>query len=229
MPRQNRVTPFGEIIADPARGLFMGNRGGRIHDPDTHTLTSRRWTSRRWICCLTAFKGRRRTVMGDGYTELFFLDEATALAAGHRPCFECRRADAKEFARLWAQTHGLDDPARADEMDTVLHRERLQNAPTRHQRLDAREIAALPDGAMIALASPNGAHMAAHAVRGAHIHPWTPGGYAPACMREGLRDAILLTPPATCAVLAAGYRPTWHVIPRAVNNDSYDRVCGSFG
>ena len=92
MPLQNRVTPQGEIIATPERGTVMGNRGGRIHRDDRA-----RWKSKAWITCRLSFKSRHRTVMGNSYTELFFLDEATALAAGHRPCFECRRADALAF------------------------------------------------------------------------------------------------------------------------------------
>src|ERR1700690_2823153 len=96
MPLQNRVDPFANLFATPARGLLMGNRGGRIHNDDK-TLTSRRWASRQWICCVLDFRGRQRDVWGRFYTELFFLDEPTALAAGHRPCFECRRADALRF------------------------------------------------------------------------------------------------------------------------------------
>ena len=94
MPLQNRVTPTGEIIATTARGTMMGNRGGAFHTA-AQTLTHRRWKTKAWICCVIEFKGRHRVVMSPNrYTELFFLDEATALAAGHRPCFECRRADA---------------------------------------------------------------------------------------------------------------------------------------
>ena len=95
-PLQNRVDPFGKICAIPARGALMGNRGGRLHTPEQRVVRS--WVSRRWITCRLTFRDRRRHVMGDSYTELFFMDEATALAAGHRPCFECRRADAKAFA-----------------------------------------------------------------------------------------------------------------------------------
>src|SRR5438067_5654207 len=101
MPMQNRITPLGEIVAVPFRGLFMGNRGGRLHRDD-RSLSGRRWVSRAWICCVLEFKGRHRAVWGDSYTELFFLDEPTALAAGHRPCFECRRRDAMRFAECWA-------------------------------------------------------------------------------------------------------------------------------
>ena len=101
MPLQNRVSPFGELFATPARGTLMGNRGGRLHVAQ-RKLGARRWSSRQWICCVLDFKNRHRKVWGDSYTELFFLDEVTALAAGHRPCFECRRKDAETFAALFA-------------------------------------------------------------------------------------------------------------------------------
>jgi len=106
MPLPNRVTPSGDLIATPARGTLFGNRGGRFHT-DARTLTARRWASRRWICCVLDFKGRQRDVWGRFYTELFFLDEPTALAAGHRPCFECRRNDAEAFAEGWRKAHRL--------------------------------------------------------------------------------------------------------------------------
>ena len=106
MPLQNRVTPFGDLSAAPARGTFMGNRGGRFHT-DARTLTARRWASRQWICCVLDFKRRQRDVWGRYYTELFFLDEPTALAAGHRPCFECRRKEAQVFAARWQQASGF--------------------------------------------------------------------------------------------------------------------------
>src|SRR6476660_1150001 len=122
MPLQNRVTPFGELIADPARGTMFGNRGGRFHRDD-RTLGARRWASRQWICCALAFKGRRHNVWGPtSYTDLFFLDEVTAFAAGHRPCVECRRADATSFAGKWAQAKGGAVPY-APEMDEVLQAE----------------------------------------------------------------------------------------------------------
>src|SRR6478609_2298786 len=98
MPLPSRVDPFGNLFATAARGTLMGNRGGRLHDSH-RTLTKRRWTSRAWICCRLDFNDRHRAVWGDSYTELFFLDEVTAFAAGHRPCFECRRKDAERFAR----------------------------------------------------------------------------------------------------------------------------------
>lgn len=121
-PLQNRVTPGGEIISTPARGTLMGNRGGRLHKD--FALQSRRWASRQWISCVLSFNGRQRTVMGDSYTELFFLDEATAIAAGHRPCFECRRQDALYFATRFADVAGQAGRARAPDMDRILHEER---------------------------------------------------------------------------------------------------------
>ena len=200
MPLQNRVDPFGELFADPARGTFMGNRGGRFHT-GVRTLTTRRWASRQWICCVLAFKGRHRDVWGRFYTELFFLDEPTALAAGHRPCFECRRQDAEGFAGYWRIAHRLCDRPCAAEMDQVLHRERLQGRAKRRHR---RTIDGLPDGAFIAMDG------AAFAIRGAALLRWTPEGYN-ARMRRPRGIAIdVLTPPAILAVLAAGYQPHWH-------------------
>src|SRR6476620_11704078 len=106
MPLENRVTPFGDIAALPERGLFTGNRG-IIHDPATRTLLARRWTSKAWIICSCVYKDVRREVMARrSWTELFFLDEATALAAGHRPCFLCRRDAALAFRAAWAEGHG---------------------------------------------------------------------------------------------------------------------------
>src|SRR5579859_2715503 len=135
MALQNRVTPFGELVATEARGTLFGNRGGKFHRDD-RTLSRRRWTSRQWICCVLQFKGRRRNVWGRYYTELFFLDEITALAAGHRPCFECRRADAKAFAAAFPESG-----ANARRMDEILHAERLAE-----HRIET--MAGLPDGAV---------------------------------------------------------------------------------
>src|SRR6185312_4370847 len=102
MTLPNRVSPLGELFATPARGTLMGNRGGRIHSDDKR-LTTRRWASRQWICCVLDFKNRQRDVWGRYYTELFFLNEVTAFAARHRPCFECRRKDAEHFAQLFRE------------------------------------------------------------------------------------------------------------------------------
>jgi hypothetical protein len=200
MPLQNRVDPFGGLFADTSRGQLFGNRGGRFHTDD-RTLTRRRWVSRTWICCVLEFKNRRRDVWGRFYTELFFLDEVTALAAGHRPCFECRRKDAQAFAELWRQTCKLKVRPRAGEMDDVLHRERLDGRAKRRHR---RAIDDLPDGAVVALEE------GAFAVRGGALLQWTPTGYAARKRRPRGGTVDVLTPPAILAVLAAGYRPQWH-------------------
>lgn len=194
MPLQNRVTPFGELTINPARGLLMGNRGGRIHTGERR-LTTRLWASKQWICCILDFKGRQRDVWGRYYTELFFLDEVTALAAGHRPCFECRRKDAVAFASRFPGPH------KAPEMDTVLHGERLNG---KAKRLHRRAIDELPDGAMIALGGE------AFAVRGKHLLRWAPSGYDEKRPRANAIDVDVLTPPSILNVLKQGYAPLWH-------------------
>ncbi|MEM7546567.1 MAG: hypothetical protein AAF367_13615 [Pseudomonadota bacterium] len=191
-PLPNRVTPFGEICAVPDRGGMFGNRGGRIHS-DGFTIT-RRQASQRWICCVLSFKGRQRRVMGKGYTELFFLDEATALASGHRPCFECRRADAKAFATAWARGQGMARPAMADEMDRVLNVERRAPAP-------AATHAELAYGAMVASGGE------AYLFDGSRFCRWSFGGYEPAQPKGAL---TLLTPASALAALHAGFRPMVH-------------------
>ncbi len=197
MPLQNRVTPFGELIAVPARGQFMGNRGGRLHD-EKRRLGSRRWTSRQWICCQLEFHARHRKVWGDSYSELFFLDEVTALAAGHRPCFECRRQEAERFAALFA---GKGKRASAAAMDKALHAQRLDG---RAKRLHRRNIDTLPDAAMIVLGGEP------FAVRSQRLLAWTPRGYDRSRHRPRGRPVEVLTPPAILAVLRRGYAPQWH-------------------
>jgi len=162
---------------------------------------SRRWASKAWICCLTTFKDRHRAVMGASYTELFFLDEVTALAAGHRPCFECRRADARAFAESWRRVKGLEAPPRAAEMDRVLHGERLAG---RDKRLHEIGGAALPDGTMIAIDG------AAFALRQGKLLRWSHGGYTEATPATAIAGGRVLTPPAIVAVLADGFTPRWH-------------------
>jgi hypothetical protein len=206
MPLQNRVDPFGELFVDPALGLFMGNRGGRIHSGE-RALSQRRWSSRAWICCLLDFKGRHRSVWGDSYTEMFFLDEVTALAAGHRPCFECRRRDALAFADAWRRGLRLAARPRAAEMDERLHAERLDGRGKRHHALP---FADLPDGVVVALGGR------AFAVRGSSLLYWTPDGYAARQVRPRGGTADVLTPPAIVAVLGADYRPHWH--PSAIES-----------
>ena len=207
MPLQNRVTPEGEIIATPHRGLMMGNRGGAFHLPD-RTLGTRRWATRQWIACVLEFKGRHRAAMmqPNRYTELFFLDEATALAAGHRPCFECRRRDAEEFAALWAATRQWPAPARAPEMDLDPHAERV--GPHGRKIAYRAELGGLPDGTFVRLESIAGAQ--AYLVDGAHLFSWSPAGYQAAVSRPKRREVEVLTPRSIVAVLSSGYRPMLH-------------------
>lgn len=197
MPLQNRVDPFGEIFTSPARGTLMGNRGGRLHDK-ARRLTARRWTTRAWICCKLDFNNRHRKVWGHSYTELFFLDEVTAFAAGHRPCFECRRKDAERFAKLFSRK---EERITATDMDRALHAERLLE---KTKRIHRRKLDTLPDGAMIAIGGE------AFAVRSNELIPWTPSGYAAAKPRLDDIEVDVLTPPSILAVLARGYAPIWH-------------------
>ncbi len=205
MPLQNRVTPWGEIVTDPARGSMMGNRGGALHD-GARALSARRWVSQRWICCRLSFAGRRRTVMAPRrYTELFFLDEATALAAGHRPCFECRRTDAMEFARLWSAARGLVAPAGAREIDQVLHAERVDPL-TGAKRLNDGELDLMPTGAIV-LAGP---HRGPHLVLAESLRPWSISGYGAPLPRPRRCVVTALTPPGTIGALKFGYVPMMH-------------------
>jgi len=197
MPLPNRVDPFGDLFATPARGTLFGNRGGKFHRDDK-TLGSRRWASRQWICCVLKFKGRQRNVWGRYYTELFFLDEVTAFAAGHRPCFECRRQDAERFAVLFS---GKKQRASADAMDRVLHAERLDG---KAKRIHRRSLDSLPDGAMVALDGE------VFAVRDKHLLPWTPSGYSASKPRPRNLEVDVLTPPSILSVLGRGYAPLWH-------------------
>jgi hypothetical protein len=200
MPLQNRVTPFGEIVAIPQRGMFTGNRG-IIHDPATKTLLNRRWSSKAWLICSCQYKGVRRDVMATrSWTELFFLDEATALAAGHRPCFACRREAAESFRTAWAAGRKIPRPS-ASAIDALLHAERIDKGRKRIHPLRVA-LAALPDGAMVALENR------AYLLVGGLFYLWTNSGYGPP---ERLRHADgLLTPPSTVAAIQAGFRPVIH-------------------
>jgi hypothetical protein len=202
MPLRNRVDPFGEIFADPARGLWMGNRG-RLHDGER--AIRRPWQLRRWIICQLEFRGRHREVMSPRtWTELFFLDEATAFAAGHRPCGECRHAAYRHFRDLWATVHPAD-PVGADRIDRRLHAERLAGRSGR--RAEQAELADLPDGTFVAREGR------AWLVRGPDLLAWSPAGYVDRRARPHHARAAVLTPPSVVAVLRAGYRP--HVHPTA--------------
>jgi hypothetical protein len=206
MPLQNRVTPSGDIIVTPHRGMFTGNRG-IIHDPATKTLLRKRWASPAWLTCVCEFRGRRREVMGGrSWTELFFLDEATALAAGHRPCFFCRRDDANRFRAAWETGNGVSDIS-APDMDAVLHRERLSEGKKRLHPLPT-PWHALPDGAMLRQASES------YLIVQGWPLLWSPAGYRD--VQEVPNDAMLLTPPSTLRALSAGYRPLLH--PSAISS-----------
>jgi hypothetical protein len=235
-PRQNRVTPFGEIVASPERGTIMGNRGilhdalGRIRRP---------WATRAWICCVLEFRGRRDPVMAPGhYTRLFFLDEPTALAAGHRPCAYCRRPAYLAFRDAWASANadrGLGPTPRATEMDRVINDERI--GPGGSKRLHRARLSDLPDGVILVLdtaeQSPDNHLVLGHDDREAwvlrnrfrhdphgppaHDLPaflvwrgthwrWTPGGYQEAA-RLPDGSVFALTPPSIVGALRAGYRP----------------------
>jgi hypothetical protein len=201
-PLQNRVTPTGEIVSDPARGLLMGNRGC-LHGPDRR-LGAARWRSKLWICCSLTWKGVRRDPMPPGrWTALFFLDEATALAAGHRPCAYCRRADFLAFAEAWRRAQRLAERPRAAQIDARLHAERV-DPRTRRQLTRPALAGELLDGAMVRHRGAPGL------LAGGRVLPWTLSGYlAPVTLAPTTR-VELLTPPATVAAIAAGYRPLLH-------------------
>lgn len=201
MPLCNRVTPFGAIVALPGRGTLTGNRGILIDD-ERHMV--RRWQTKRWIACRLSYKGIRRKVMQPhAWTELFFLDEASAFAAGHRPCAECRRDDYRHFRDLW-ERH-VASPANADAMDAVLHRERVDGRAKRTYRDD---LSALPDGTFVALEND------AWLVRGEYLYAWSDSGYG--ARRPRYQGAIdVLTPQAVVTILRAGYEPSIHPSAKA--------------
>ena len=209
MPLQNRVAPDGSIFAHSARGTVMGNRGGAFHRHD-QTLGARRWATRQWICCRLEFNGRHRAVMQPGrYTELFFLDEATAMAAGHRPCGECRRQDFLWFAGLWARTKGAATRAMAEDMDLVLHAERTGEGHAK--RTHNAAIESLPGGAFIRWQG------APHLVLAGWLLPWDFAGYGAPIERPSAGTVEVLTPPSMVAVLSAGFCPSLHPTAHAID------------
>jgi hypothetical protein len=209
MPLQNRVDPFGQIHAVAERGMFTGNRG-IIHDPETKTLLKKRWALQAWIICVCEFKEKRREPMGRnrpdgkaGWTELFFTDEVTALAAGHRPCFFCQRERAKDFLARFGEAFGVAEP-RAPMVDKRLHKERWASGG-KGKALNLDELAGLPDGAMVAAGGK------AYALKGGRLLPWSFGGYGDAGDSSEFKlDMRLLTPSTTVEVLKQGYKPAWH-------------------
>jgi hypothetical protein len=198
--RQNRCDPLGRLHAVPERGGWMGNRGC-LHDAEGRIR--RDHAGRRWITCLTGFRGRRRALMQPGrYTELFFLDEATAYAAGHRPCAECRRADYLRFADLWAQIHGPTPGA--DRIDAALHAARLQG---RSRRLWRAPLEGLPPGAMVLAAGTPAL------VAGGSLWRWSHAGYTPSAPVPGCLD--VLTPEPVVGLMRAGLPVQMALPPRA--------------
>jgi hypothetical protein len=183
MPLQNRVAPNGDIFATSAKGTMLGNRGGKIHRDDK-TLGKKRWASTHWICCELHWKDAHHEPMGPGYTSLFFLDEVTALSAGHRPCFSCRHSEAKAF---------LGDQ-KVGPFDLELHQQRLAGA---HDGVPSQ-------GSMIEIEG------AAYALRGKRLLRWTPEGYDAATDLPAHSQFKVLTPPLITAILAKGYQPRWH-------------------
>ena len=203
MPLQNRVLPTGEIVAISARGLFVGNRG-IIHAPATRTLLKKRWSTDAWLTCVLEFRGRRREVMQRrSWTELFFLDEATAFAAGHRPCFYCRRDDANCFRAAWEKGNRTGEVL-APAIDAVLHRERLASGKKLHPL--PKPIEALPDGTMVQAGEES------FLINDGHPLLWSPSGYR--AVKREFKDTKLLTAPSIVRAFSAGYRPVLH--PSAV-------------
>jgi hypothetical protein len=209
VPYQNRVNPFGQIIATPARGTLMGNRGC-LHDHHAHPV--RQYQVRRWIVCVLDFKGRTRMPMPPGhYTSLFFLDEATALAAGHRPCAECQRARFSAFRAHWAAANpelAAGAVPAVDTIDTALHRERISDQRYQRDKVKrtyAERLASLPDGVMVLLA----ANATPYLVRGDALYPWRFEGYGQPIARPDT-DVQVLTPRSTVRAIGHGFQPAMH-------------------
>jgi hypothetical protein len=198
------VTPFGDLIVTAARGTLMGNRG-RLHDASRRIVRRVATGYRAWVTCQLEFRGRRRAVMTPGrYTELFFLDEATALAAGHRPCGECRRADYRDFKSAWLagnQDRGLKPGVPIAVIDRELHQDRV--GPDTWQRTFSAELGALPDGVFVTMPGSADALLVWHGA----LWPWSPTGYGPPRDRPGQVVVTALTPRSTVCAIEAGYLP----------------------
>lgn len=205
MPRTNRVMPSGEIVAVPERGTMMGNRGV-LHDGEGRIR--RPWQVKRWLICVLEFRGRHRDVMAPNrFTELFFLDEATGLAAGHRPCFECRRGAFLAFRDAWAVGNRYvgSGPVTVAVMDDRLHAERVGR--DRSKRTFTADIDELPDGAFIEF---GGEDKDAGLIWRGGLLAWAPGGYTGRRPRPRGQAVWVLTPRSTVAAIRAGYAPQVH-------------------
>jgi hypothetical protein len=197
MPLQNRVTPLGELVAEPGRGLVYGNRGC-LHDEAGNIR--RHHNGKRWIACRLQFRGWHRSplLQPGRFTELFFLDEATAFAAGHRPCALCRREDYTRFSTLWQALQ--PGQVGADAMDAQLHDERLTHGAHPRQRHHDAAFDSLPDGAFV---RHDGA---AQLVCGAQLLQWTSGGYESRTPRPPRARARVITPPSLVEILRSGWQ-----------------------
>ena len=203
MPRQNRVTPFGNLVAIEARGTLMGNRG-ILHDDQQQII--KRWTHINWVTCTLDYNERKRDVMSPGkYTELFFLDEATALAAGHRPCGRCRKEAFKRFTQLFRTANQARLPEFRDDIDRLLHFDRLAGyGRWKHWRTYLAPLNRLPDGVFVACDEQP------KLLWNGMLHTWTPAGYREAVAVNAWQEVEVLTPLATTSTLACGYRPQVH-------------------
>ena len=201
MPLQNRVDPYGRLQAVAARGTLMGTRG-ILHDESRRVGAA--WRLRRWIACVLKFRGRRREVFAPRrYSELFFLDEATALAAGHRPCAECRRKRYEEFRAAWAAGRGVGGrPPSADDIDRALHAERLE--PGGGKKTYETDLASLPDGVLLEWDGRP------HLLRGGGLRPWSFDGYGPARTAPASARVRVLTPPSIVDAIRSGFVPDVH-------------------
>jgi hypothetical protein len=207
MPRQNRVNPFGEIIATSERGTFMGNRGV-LHDEESRIR--RKWLGKRWLVCVLEFRDRKRTVMSPRhYTELFFLDEATALAAGHRPCAECRRERFNAFRSAWQKAHPPKNSSQptASEIDTRLHSERVSP-----EYLFVVKLAELPNGVFVKYGE------GAFLIYNDWLLAWSAGGYTKRLELPHNSEVIVLTPKSTVETIRAGYVPEIHTSANHIPN-----------
>ena len=217
MPHQNRVNPFGDIVARPERGLLTGNRGGELHNEAGEIVTP--YANKSWIICELEFKQRQAQIMAPGhYTHLFFLDEATALAAGHRPCFECRRERATAFRDCWLRSVGRDPehPPSIGELDDLLHNERYTEEYfkwDRHKRTYEEAYATLPDGVFVLV------DRMPHLIWRRALYLWTPAGYCVPVPIPKDGEATVLTPKSSVGALRQGYRVGVH--------SSVDRVSTS--
>jgi hypothetical protein len=202
MPLQNRVDPFGVLFRSPARGTMMGNRGGALHNDRREIV--RAYKSRQWITCVLELKDRHRSVLSPRrYTELFFLDEAAAFAAGHRPCAECRRGRFNAFKQAWMrQDPGAGRTVRAAEMDQVLHGARLDER--KRKRTYPAALHSLPNGCFVQIDE------APYLVWNDALALWTPEGYTRRVSRPGDLTVTVLTPQPIVACFGQGYEPEVH-------------------